>query len=332
MSNPFAPPNSPSNPTGAPVPPPAQATVPLPGQTVPPTVPLPAQGTVPPPAPSTPTAPPQGAVPMQPGHAYPLPHGAVPPQPGLPYPTAYPPPAAHSPVPGAAPVPVATPGGPHAAPPRKGLSRTAVGLIAGSVCLVLGGGLGFAGGVASDAGAGIAAWFTDPVASDEWYDDGSGDAWSDEEWYGEEWEGSGTPDDPWFFDGLSIGGDEWDVWLDQPYEATAEILAHDDVNVAPPAGTEYWIVPVTATYFGPSSQVTAWGAVDVGYVDDDGTQVTDQCGAVPDALVGAGFIGTDDTVSGNVCLAVPAGAQGLWTLSIEHGEPTYIATDPALVG
>jgi len=278
----------------------------------------------PPNSPSHPT----GAPVPPPAGAVPPPQGAVPPPPGYPSAAAYPLPAAAS-APGGPPRPLATAGGPHAAPPRAGLSRTAVALITGGVCLAVGGGLGFAGGVATDAGTRLADWFADPGYSDDW----SQEEWSDDEWYGkEDWEGSGTAADPWYFDGLSISGDEWDVWLDQPYEATAEILAHDGVNVAPPAGTQYWIVPVTATYYGPSSQVSAWGAVDVGFVDEDGTEATGRCGAVPDALVGAGFIGTDDVVTGNVCLAVPAGAQGLWTLSIEHGEPAYIAADPAVVG
>lgn len=233
------------------------------------------------------------------------------------------PPSAQGPVPPPAQAPVPP-------PPGAGLSRTAVGLITGAVCLVVGGGLGFVGGVASDAGERVADWYAAPAPSDAG-DDEHGDEPSDDEWYGG-WEGSGTPEDPWFFDGLSIGNEEWDVWLDLPYEATADLLAHSDVNVAPPAGTEYWIVPVTATYHGPSSQVTAWGAFHVGFVGADGTEATGQCGAVPDALVGAGLMGTEDTVTGNVCLAVPAGAQGLWTLSVDGNERSYIAADPGLAG
>src|SRR5690606_41464973 len=60
---------------------------------------------------------------------------------------------------------------------------------------------------------------------------------------------------------------------------------------------------------------------DVGFVGDDGVHVDGQCGAVPHALVGTGLIGTDDTVTGNVCVAVPAGAPGLWTLSLEGYQP-----------
>ena len=107
------------------------------------------------------------------------------------------------------------------------------------------------------------------------------------------------------------------------------MLAHDDVNAPPPDGVEYWIVPVTATYTGSSSQVTAWGAVDVGFVGDDGVHAESGCGAVPHALVSTGLIGSGDTVTGNVCLAVPAGAPGLWTLSLERYEPWYLrAADP----
>ena len=306
MSNPFAPPSqSTSGPSG---PPPA-----APGSPPPP-VPASGHAAAPPaaaPVPFSPTPPqappgygpaPIGHGPVPPGTA---PTGPLPPGPGPTYPVA------------------GLPGPPPLAP-RRGLSRTAVGLIVGAACLAVGGGVGFAAGVASDAGRQIADWYTAPT--DDWSDDD----WSGEDWPEGEWEGSGTPDDPWFFDGYTIGGEEWEVLLDPPYEATAEVLAHSDVNAAPPEGTEYWIVPVTATYFGPSSQVTASGAVDLGFVGDGGVVADGQCGAVPDALVGTGIIGTDDTVSGNVCLAVPAGAAGLWTLSLEGYEPWYLTADDPL--
>ncbi|MGM7424423.1 hypothetical protein ABWU78_18505, partial [Cellulosimicrobium sp. CpK407] len=229
MSNPFAPPNqSTSGPSGPPPP--------APGTPLPP-VPVPGSASAPPAPGPSPLA-----------HTPPLQ-----------------PPPGHGPVPGYGPVPSGAPGtgptypvaglpGPPPPAARRGLSRTAVGLIVGAACLAVGGGVGFAAGVASDAGGQIADWYTAPT--DDWSDDG----WSDEDWPEGEWEGSGTPDDPWFFDGYTIGGEEWEVLLDPPYEATAEVLAHSDVNAAPPEGTEYWIVPVTATYFGPSSQVTASGA------------------------------------------------------------------------
>lgn len=302
MNNPFAPPSqstpaTPSAPSAAPAAPTAPAPTAPPATSAPvptPGYPGPPQAASPPP-------------PIGPGPA-PVGYGPVPPGPLAPGPT----------------YPVAGLPGPPPPATRRGLSRTAVGLIVGAACLAVGGGVGFAAGVASDAGGRIADWYTEPV-EDEWSED-----WSDEDWSEGEWEGSGTRADPWFFDGYTVAGEEWEVLLDPPYEATAEILAHSDVNVAPPEGTEYWIVPVTATYYGPSSQVSAWGAIDVGFVGDDGVHVDGQCGAVPDALVGTGLVGTDDTVSGNVCVAVPAGAPGLWTLSLEGYEPWYLTADDPL--
>ncbi|WP_426311239.1 hypothetical protein [Cellulosimicrobium sp. E-16] len=301
MSNPFAPPSQ-SSPGTAPAPSAAPAA---------PTAPAPATSAPVPTPPGYP-APPQATPPRSPIGPGPAPigYGPVPPVPLAPGPT----------------YPVAGLPGPHPPATRRGLSRTAVGLIVGAACLAVGGGVGFAAGVASDAGGRIADWYTAPV-EDEWSED-----WSDEDWSEGEWEGSGTRADPWFFDGYTVAGEEWEVLLDPPYEATAEVLAHSDVNVAPPEGTEYWIVPVTATYYGPSSQVSAWGAIDVGFVGDDGVHEDGQCGAVPDALVGAGLVGTDDTVSGNVCVAVPAGAPGLWTLSLEGYEPWYLTADDPLAG
>ncbi|MCR1981517.1 hypothetical protein NSA53_04590 [Cellulosimicrobium cellulans] len=277
--------------------------------------------------PSSPTAPP-GPPPSSPAPtARPNPYAAPPlaarsgaPHPGVPQPAAPHPGPSHPQAPRPAPTPPA--------PGRTGLSRTAVGLLVGVVCLVVGGGTGYAAGVATDAGARIAAWVTAPT-DDAYGDEWPGDGWSDEDWSEGDWEGTGTRDDPWLFDGYTIGGVEWEVLLEEPYEATAEVLAHDDVNTPPPDGTEYWIVPVTATYTGFSSQVTAWGAVDIGFIGDDGVSADGGCGAVPQALVGTGLIGAGDTVTGNVCLAVPAGAPGLWTLSLEREEPWYLrAADP----
>lgn len=304
MSNLFAPPSqSTSGPSGPPPAAPGSPSIPTPGHPAAP----PAGAPVP--LPTPPQTPGYGPVPIGYG---PVPAGTVPSAP-----------VSQGPGPT---YPVAGLPGPPPLAARRGLSRTAVGLIVGAACLALGGGVGFTAGVASDAGGRIAAWYTAPP--DDWSDED----WSDEDWSEGEWEGSGTPDDPWFFDGYTIGGDEWEVLLDPPYEATAEILAHSDINVAPPEGTEYWIVPVTATYYGPSSQVSAWGALELGFVGDDGVQADGQCGAVPDALVGTGLVGTDDTVSGNVCLAVPAGAPGLWTLSLEGYEPWYLTVGDPLAG
>lgn len=307
MNNPFAPPSqSTSSPSGPPpaAPGPPPPPVPAPGHATAPT------GAAPVTLSPTPPQPPPGYGPVPVGHG-PVPPGTAPTAPLPPGPT----------------YPVAGLPGPPPPAARRGLSRTAVGLIVGAACLAVGGGAGFAAGVASDAGGQIAAWYTAPV-EDEWSEEDS----SEEDWSEGEWEGSGTRADPWFFDGYTVAGDEWEVLLDPPYEATAEILAHSDVNAAPPAGTEYWIVPVTATYYGPSSQVSAWGALDIGFVGDDGVHADGQCGAVPDALVGTGLVGTDDTVSGNVCLAVPAGAPGLWTLSLEGYEPWYLTVGDPLAG
>lgn len=290
-----------------------------------------------------PFPPPNGAAPAAPVPPTGATPPAPPPAPPQPVPAAAPPalgpaaPAILGPAHGTVGVPPAVAPGPVAGPgpaaptgagvpptPRRGPSRTVVALAVGLVCLAVGGGAGFAAGVATDAGVAVVAWLDEPAYSDAWTDDGWTDEWSDGGW-----EGSGTRQDPWLFDGYTVSGDEWEVLLEEPYEATAEILAHDDVNVPPPDGTEYWIVPVTAIYYGPSSQVSAWGAVDVGFVGDDGVHVDGQCGAVPHALVGTGLIGSDDTVTGNVCVAVPAGAPGLWTLSLEGYQPWHFkATDP----
>lgn len=232
-----------------------------------------------------------------------------------------------------------TPGGPSTlgqpqrlvgpvGPKPPGLSRGAVGAIAGVGGFLLGAlcasavfGLAFVVREAVSEAAG--PLFDDPTSDEYAWEDEHG---GDDGYWGQD---GGTIDDPWLLSD-EVYTDEWSFLFDQPYEATAEILAHNDVNAPPADGMEYWIVPVYATYTGPSSTVTAHGAIDLWFVDAEGAEFPDGCGDVPDALVGTGLIGTDDSVHGNVCLEVPAGADGLWGLGADDHGPVYL-TDPEKV-
>jgi len=190
-------------------------------------------------------------------------------------------------------------------------------------------------------GVGATAATLAVVAGNELFADAAAEPWpagpapDEESWdeYHDEdpiaGEDGGTFDDPWALEG-EVYTDEWSVLLEIPHEATAEILAHNDVNVSPADGMEYWIVPVDAMYLGPSSTVTAHGSIDLWFVDRDGNEYTEGCGDVPDSLVGTGLIGTDDSAQGNVCLEVPAGADGLWVLAVDDYMPVHLSTDVAI--
>ncbi|GAA1412582.1 hypothetical protein [Oerskovia paurometabola] len=326
MSDLFAPPSSsPNQHSGAGAPGPASPTAPSP---------------VPPASPAT-TAPPAAGYPV--ATAYPGPGTAAPAGAAArnPY-AAYPPAPQHGdggaygpghgashPAPAASPYanPPAVPGAP-APGGRTGPSRVLVGVLAGVAGLVIGG-VG-ATGVTLAVVAGNELFAGAEAAADPWPlgpapDEESWDTYGDQDVAGRD---GGTVEDPWLLSD-EVYTEEWSVLLDAPYEATAEVLAHDDVNVPPADGMEYWIVPVHATYFGPSLEASAPQSITLELVDGTGAVFDGRCGVVPDGLTGKGFMSTDESVSGNVCLPVPAGAPGLWRLTIDDYMPVYLTTDPS---
>lgn len=331
MSDLFAPPSSPTpgSTPGMPV----GAVPPAPHEPRPPQAPAPAPGT------GTGTGPdtgPQSSTAQPPANSLPITPGVtpgIPPAGSVPHPgQVSPPPAPGTPNPYGPPRPHALGQGSAGAPApgtrSRGPSRVLVGVLAGVAGLVIG-------------GVGATAATLAVVAGNELFADAAAEPWSagpapdEESWdeYHEEdplaGEDGGTFDDPWALEG-EVYTDEWSVLLEIPHEATAEILAHNDVNVAPAEGMEYWIVPVDAMYVGPSSTVTAHGSIDLWFVDRDGTEYEEGCGDVPDSLVGTGLIGTDDSARGNVCLEVPAGADGLWVLAVDDYMPVHLSTDVAI--
>jgi hypothetical protein len=114
--------------------------------------------------------------------------------------------------------------------------------------------------------------------------------------------------------GTAVSTEEWEVTLGAPREAGDEIRAENQFNGAPPKGMEYWIVPVTATYSGTE---TGHAGPDLGveFVGSDARTYSDMCGVIPDDLWDVDKIYDGGTAVGNVCVVVPAGADGLWTLT-----------------
>ncbi|MFF2623123.1 hypothetical protein [Oerskovia jenensis] len=337
MSDLFAPPSSsPNQPSGAGAPGPGSSTASSPVPPASPTAAAPTAAGYPVAAayPGPGTAAPTGAAARNPYAAYPPAPQRGDGGPGAPGPY-----AGHGGAYGPgheAPHRSAAPLSPYASPPavpgtpggRTGPSRVLVGVLAGVAGLVIGG-VG-ATGVTLAVVAGNELFADAEAAADPWPlgpvpDEESWDTYGDEDVAGRD---GGTVEDPWLLSD-EVYTEEWSVLLDAPYEATAEVLAHNDVNVPPADGMEYWIVPVHTTYFGPSLEASAPQSITLELVDGTGTVFDGRCGVVPDGLTGKGFMSTDESVSGNVCLPVPAGAPGLWRLTIDDYMPVYLTTDPS---
>ena len=182
--------------------------------------------------------------------------------------------------------------------------RVLVGLLSGGVALLLAGVVAFTASYLDEHGDVLLA------SPDDLSESGYGDEWT-EVWA--DTPESGAVDDPWPV-GVTAYGPDWDVTLGAPRDATAEILAADPASTAPAEGTEYWVVPVSAYYWGHGSTLEERESVRLAFVDAAGTEHDASCGAVPGELVTTGRVEPDATRVGNLCVAVPAGADGVWRL------------------
>lgn len=132
----------------------------------------------------------------------------------------------------------------------------------------------------------------------------------------------GTRDDPLAI-GETVSNDEWTVTLGQPAEAWGAIAAENRFNDPPAPGMEYWVVPVRATYTGSDTGNPTWD-ITVQFVGSDNRTYSDYCGVIPDPLSDIGELYAGGVAEGNVCVAVPAGADGLWTLKTGFiGDPIF---------
>lgn len=131
----------------------------------------------------------------------------------------------------------------------------------------------------------------------------------------------GSRDNP-FAVGELVGNDDWEITIAEPYEAWDEIRAENQFNDPPPDGMEYYIVPVTVTYIGNDTGLP-WADLDFAFVGDDNRTYSDRCGVIPDDLTDVDELYSGGTADGNVCVTVPAGGSGLWTLSTFLSEPVF---------
>jgi hypothetical protein len=121
--------------------------------------------------------------------------------------------------------------------------------------------------------------------------------------------------------GQSVSNEDWDVTLGAPREAWTEVRSENEFNDPPASGMEFWIVPVTATYKGEDTGNTGFD-IQVKFVGSDNRTYDDYCGVIPNPLADIGELYKGGEAAGNVCVAVPAGADGLWSVT------TGFITDP----
>jgi hypothetical protein len=125
--------------------------------------------------------------------------------------------------------------------------------------------------------------------------------------------------------GETVNNRDWKVTLGAPREAWAEIAAANQFNDPPLAGMQYWIVPINAVYTGDKTG-NARFEVAVKFVGSDNRTYSDRCGVIPNSLDDIGELYKGGVANGNTCVAVPAGANGLWTLSTGFvGKPVFFA-------
>lgn len=123
--------------------------------------------------------------------------------------------------------------------------------------------------------------------------------------------------------GQTVSNEDWDVTLGAPREAWTEVSSENQFNDPPESGMEFWIVPVTATYKGDETGNTTFG-ISVKFVGSDNRTYSEGCGVIPTPLSDVGDLYKGGVAAGNTCVAVPAGADGLWTVTTGFiGEPVF---------
>ncbi|MEL7975771.1 DUF4190 domain-containing protein [Isoptericola sp. F-RaC21] len=148
--------------------------------------------------------------------------------------------------------------------------------------------------------------------------DGSADSVDDAE--------AGTRANPYAFS-QKVSNDDWTVKLGKPHEATDKVLAENPYNEKPGKGMEYWMVPVSATYTGSETGLPMMD-ITVRFVGDDAKTYSDRCGVIPNDLADEGELYEGGHVDGNVCVAVPQGADGEWTLTAGiFNDPVFFRTE-----
>ncbi|MFG3339089.1 hypothetical protein [Glycomyces sp. NPDC048151] len=128
--------------------------------------------------------------------------------------------------------------------------------------------------------------------------------------------------------GSEISTGNWLVVIsDVVPDATAEVMAADEFNIAPPAGHQFMMFKVDATYQGETSS-TAWADLLFGVFVVDSVY-TEACGFIPDHLSYAPEVFPGGTATGNFCITVPTAGVETAAIGVEDywgsGERFFVA-------
>lgn len=138
----------------------------------------------------------------------------------------------------------------------------------------------------------------------------------------------GTRENP-FAIGSTVANDDWQVTVNSvTLDATDAVMAENQFNQAPDAGSEYILVNLTMTYIGEDSGMPA--LVRVGFVTADGVTVNgyDSLAVAPDELNTTTTLYNGGAVTGNLSFAVPSAAVQDGVISIQLslvGSPVFVS-------
>jgi len=126
-----------------------------------------------------------------------------------------------------------------------------------------------------------------------------------------------------------LGAPAWTVTVNAPtLNADAAVAAENSFNEAPPAGTSYALVPITATYNGTDSNGYP-SLVLVSFEAADGTTYNqyDTVAIAPGGLDSLDALAPGESATGNVAIAVPTSGvdQGYWVVTSLDGTKFYFA-------
>jgi len=114
--------------------------------------------------------------------------------------------------------------------------------------------------------------------------------------------------------GSTIEGDDWTVVINSvTLGATDQVLAANQFNEAPDAGTEYILINYTATYTGDDVDGQMPAFVSLQFVTADGVTVNglDKMIIAPDAIDSTSTLYTGASATGNTAIQVPSPAAGV---------------------
>jgi hypothetical protein len=121
--------------------------------------------------------------------------------------------------------------------------------------------------------------------------------------------------------------DEWQVVVGDPaLDATADVLAADEFNMDPAAGSQYVVVPLVYSYLGAETGFPFIGASPE-FVGTDGAVYSVTYATYPDSLYDAPELTTGAQASVNAVFEVPSSAVagGLLKLTSIYGTSIYVA-------